>query len=129
MKKYLIDTNIILRFLLKDNERYYQQAAEYFRKAKNGIVELYLIPEVLFEIDYVLRGVYGLSKKETVDILLKIVKTPYLKINNQTMMIDVVERYQSLNIDLFDIYLSFLAKEENATVLSFDRDFEKIKQP
>ena len=42
MKKYFLDTNVILRFLFKDNEQYYNQAKSYFEKAKNGEIELHL---------------------------------------------------------------------------------------
>lgn len=126
MKKYYIDTNVILRFLLKDNERHYNEAADYFEKAKDGKIEITLIPEVLFEIDYVLRGVYFLSKNEVVDILLKLVKTPYLKIENRNIIISVIEQYQLLSVDLFDVYLYFFAKSRDASVLSFDKDFLKL---
>lgn len=126
MKKYFLDTNVILRFLLKDNEQYYNQAKSYFEKAKSGKIELYLVSEILFEIDYVLRGVYSLPKAEVVDILLKLIKTFYLKIADRELLITTVEKYQSINVDLFDIYLCYLALSKNASVLSFDKDFRKI---
>lgn len=127
MKKYFIDTNVVLRFFLRDNEKYYRQALSYFEKAKKGEIEINLIPEVLFEIDYVLRGVYSLSKNETTDLLLKLVKTPYLKIANRSLIISTLEKYQTTKIDLFDIYLYFLAKSKGSLIFSFDRDFLKIK--
>lgn len=128
MKKYFLDTNVILRFLLKDNERYYNQAKSYFEKAKKGKIELNLIPEVLFEIDYVLRGVYSLSKNEAVGILLKLIKSPYLKISSRGLLITTVEKYQLTNVDLFDIYLYYYSFSKEASVLSFDKDFSKISK-
>ncbi|MEK7079323.1 MAG: PIN domain-containing protein [Patescibacteria group bacterium] len=126
MKKYFLDTNVILRFLLKDNEKYYNQARGYFEKAKRGEIELNLIPEVLFEIDYVLRGVYSLTKDEVVDILLKLIKTPYLAISNRGVLITTVDKYQSTHVDLFDVYLYYYSLSKGTEVLSFDKDFEKI---
>lgn len=126
MKKYFIDTNVILRFLLKDNEKYFSQAKNYFEKAKKEEIELNLIPEVLFEIDYVLRGVYSLSKNEVVDILLKLIKTPYLKISSREMLLTTVEKYKSINVDLFDIYLFYFSLSKDSLVFSFDKDFNKI---
>mgnify|MGYP001561349653 FL=1 len=127
MKKYFLDTNVILRFLLKDNEKYFNQARNYFEKAKKKEIELSLIPEVLFEIDYVLRGVYSLTKNETVNILLKLVKTPYLKISPRGLLITTIDAYQNTNVDLFDIYLYHYSLSKEAEVLSFDNDFEKIR--
>ena len=128
MKKYFLDTNVILRFLLKDNKRYYNQARSYFEKAKKSEIELNLIPEVLFEIDYVLRGVYSLSKNEVVDVLLKLIKSPYLKISNRGLLITIIEKYQLTNVDLFDIYLYYYSFSKEAAVLSFDKDFSKISK-
>ena len=128
MKKYFLDTNVILRFLLKDNEVYFSQTKNYFEKAKKGEIELNLIPEVLFEIDYVLRGVYSLSKNEVVDILLKLIKTPYLKISSRGMLIATVDKYKSINVDLFDIYLYYFSLSKESSVLSFDKDFSKISK-
>lgn len=127
MKKYLLDTNVFLRFLLQDNKKYYQTASNYFKKAQEKKIETEIIPEVIFELDYVLKGVYHLSKKEVTDILLKLVKTPYLKIENRELLLTVIEEYQKKSVDLFDIYLFYLAKNKNSEVLSFDRDFLKLK--
>lgn len=128
MKRYYIDTNVILRFLLRDNEEYYKKAAGYFEDAKTGNLELHLISEVIFEIDYVLRGVYSVSKQEIVEICLKLVKSPSLKISDRSVLIQALEVYKILNIDLFDIYLYYYAQSKKSIVLSFDRDFEKLKK-
>lgn len=127
MKKYLADTNVFLRFLLKDNKRLYQQAKKYFLQAKKGKVSLLLLPQVVFEIDYVFRGVYSLSRKESADILSALVKSPDLEVKERKILIESVEKYRKLNIDLSDIYLSEKAKEQKAEILSFDKNFKKIK--
>lgn len=127
MKKYLLDTNVILRFLLQDHKNYFKIASDYIKKAQQKQIEIEIIPEVIFELDYVLRGVYNLSKNEVVDILLKLVKTPYLKIENREIILNVIENYQKKAIDLFDIYLFYLAKNKKAEVISFDQDFKKLK--
>lgn len=126
MRKLFVDSNVFLRFLLKDNDQYYQQAKKYFTQAKEKKIRLILIPQVVFEINYVLEGVYQLNKKEAADLLLKLVKSPLLTVENQLALIEALEKYQKINIDLFDIYLWERAKQEKAEVLSFDRDFKKI---
>ncbi|OIO15495.1 hypothetical protein COV53_04005 [Candidatus Gottesmanbacteria bacterium CG11_big_fil_rev_8_21_14_0_20_37_11] len=127
MKKYFIDTNILLRFLLKDNKLLFAQAEKYLKDAERGEIQLILLPTVLFEIDYVLRGVYLLKRKESAELLSTLAKTTYLQIDHREIFIRSVEKYKQLNIDLFDIYLYFKARAENAEVLSFDKDFRKLK--
>ncbi|MFN7181833.1 MAG: PIN domain-containing protein, partial [Planctomycetota bacterium] len=97
-----------------------------FKKAQQKQIVLEIIPEVLFELDYVLRGVYHLSKNKVVDILSNLLKTPYLMIENRELMLTVVEKYQRINIDLFDLYLFYIAKYKKSEVLSFDEDFQKL---
>lgn len=126
MKKFFVDTNVILRFLLHDNEEYYKKAVSYFEEAKKGKIELNLIPEVLFEMDYVLREVYSLSKQEVVEVSLKLIKSPYLKIMDRSVLIQSLEKYGSISIDLFDIYLYYFSLSKKGSVLSFDKDFAKI---
>ena len=126
MKKYFIDTNVILRFLLHDNEKYYNLAKNYFEEAKQAKTEIILIPEVVFEADYVLRGVYKISKKEVCDILLKFILSPYLNVFDRNILIVSLKKYQKKTIDLFDLYLNYKALDKKAKVLSFDRDFDRI---
>lgn len=127
MKKYLVDTNVFLRFLLKDSQKLYQQAEKYFLQAKKGKISLILFPQVLFEIDYVLRGVYSLSRKEAAEILSTLIKSPDLEVRERKSLMNVIEKYKKLNVDLLDIYLHQKAKEQKAKLLSFDKDFGKIR--
>ncbi len=127
MKKYLLDTNVILRFLLQDNKKYYQIALNYFKKAQQKQIEIDIIPEAILELDYVLRGVYNLSKNEVVNILSKLIKTPYINIENRDLMLNIIEEYEKKSVDLFDVYLFYLAKNKKSEVITFDRDFKKLK--
>jgi len=126
MKKFIVDTNVFLRFLLKDNKKFYQTASEYFSQAKKKKLILILIPEVIFELDYVLRGVYSLSRKESAEVLQKLVKSPDLEVKNRNNLIEALEEYQKINADLVDLFIAETAKSERAKVVSFDKDFKKI---
>ncbi|MDP1760349.1 MAG: PIN domain-containing protein [Candidatus Woesebacteria bacterium] len=123
MKKYIVDTNIFIRFLLKDNEKFYQQAKKYFDDAKEKKIVLILISQVVFEIDYVLRSVYKLSHKESADILINLVKSSYLQVENRQVIGEAIEKYAEENIDLVDLFLIETARKEKVEILSFDKDF------
>ena len=127
MTKYVVDTNVFLRFLLKDNKKYFNQARESFLRAKECKITLILLPPVVFEIDYVLKGVYSLSRQESANILSSLVKSPDLEVKERKILIETIEKYKKVNVDLVDIYLSAVAKQQKAKILSFDKDFKKIK--
>lgn len=126
MKRYVVDTNVFLRFFLKDSPTQYQKSKELFEKVASGNVELETLPEVLFEIDYVLKGVYKLTKHEICNILTTIIKSPDILIVYNDILLDSVERYKKSNLDLVDIYIFYYAKNHSAEVFSFDKDFSKL---
>ncbi len=126
MNKYYLDTNIILRLLLKDNKNLSTKAYNYFLEAKERKIELILIPEIVFEVEYVLRKLYKVSRKDIAIHLLSIVKTPYLTVSNKQVLIQSIGKYGQISIDLVDCYLYFLALHDNARVLSFDKDLKRI---
>lgn len=126
MKKFIVDTNIFIRFLLKDNKKFYQQAKKYFNDAKEKKIVLILLSQVVFEIDYVLRSVYKLSRKESADILKNLIKSPYLQVENRQVIGEAVEKYAEKNIDLVDLFLIETARKEKVEILSFDKDFSKL---
>lgn len=128
MKRYIVDANVLLRFFLRDHRKHFQVAKSYLNAAKEGKVELTLIPTTVFELNYVLRGVYTLTRKEAAEILAQLVKTPYINVVNRDILISAVERYKKVSIDLTDIYIYLLAEKEKAEVLTFDKDFDKLKQ-
>lgn len=127
MIKYIVDTNIFLRFILKDNKKFFNQARKYFVQAKEHKIALIVVAPVVFEIDYVLKGVYSLSRKESADIISLLVKSPDLEVKERQLLIEAVEKYKKVNADLVDIYLFLAAKQQKAKILSFDKDFEKIE--
>jgi predicted nucleic-acid-binding protein len=126
MKTYFADTNIYLRFLLADNNAFYRKAENWLKKAKRGEVKIVFIPQVIFEMDYVLDKVYSVDKSERVDYLLTLVKTPYLSVAKRGVWLDALRAYKRGKIDLVDIFIFFLARNKSAQVLSFDKDIKKL---
>lgn len=128
MKKYIVDTNVFLRFLLKDHKKHYQTAKKYFTQAKKGKINLILIPQIVLEINYVLKKVYSLPRNRITNILAKLIKSPDLEVQKRELLLKAVEKYKKTNVDLMDLYLYETAQEQNAQILSFDKDFTRIKK-
>lgn len=126
IKKYFLDANVILRFILKDDPRLSQKAREIFIAAKEEKIELILVPEIIAETFYVLEKVYRLSREKINVGLTPLIKSPYLEVRNKQGIIDTLTDSIVIKIDFIDIYLFHLAKSENAEVMSFDKDFAKL---
>ena len=128
MKKYLADANIFLRAFLNDNKDQCKIAESYLKLTSDEKIEIEVISETLFEIEYVLRKTYEIDKKIIAKWLTGIVTTDYLIIEDRLSWLDVLTLYEKINIDLPDIFLFVKAIINGCDILSFDKDFEKLKK-
>ena len=126
MKTYFVDTNVFLRFFLKDNPSQYEAVLKHFTKAGRGEEKLILIPQVVMEVSFLLEKFYKLGKEKTLEYLVSLVNNPDFAVPERKVLIRMLDTYKSVSIDLVDAYLYSSAQEAGAEVLSFDRDFRRI---
>jgi len=88
---------------------------------------LKIISEIIPEIEYVLRKVYKVSKDKIVDNLLLIMEASYLDIENRSEWTKSLNLYLKNNIDLIDSFLYISKLKYDMKILTFDKDFKKIK--
>jgi len=72
----IIDTNVVLSFLLVREPRQQAQATELFTAAARGEHELAVHQIVISETVYVLTNVYAVGRKETAAIIRDLLATP-----------------------------------------------------
>jgi len=128
MKKYYVDSNFFLRFILKDNLNQWIVANGYFKEAKLEKVKLVFLTETIIEIEYVLRKVYKLSRKIILKYLLTLLSINNFEIIDKELLKDALLYYGEKNIDFVDIIIFLKARSQNAEVLTFDKDFDKISK-
>ena len=120
----LLDTNLFIRFLLKDIP---SQAQAVKKILETGSEELILTDVGLAEIVWVLTSYYQLPKTEVVDKLLNLLALKTIQANKD-ILVRALKSYQSLNIDFIDAYLGAYAQNQGLSdIYSYDRDFDKIK--
>lgn len=115
----MLDTNIILRYLLNDDEK---MASEAELIIKNRSVQVTI--EIFAEVVYVLKGVYHIGRAEIGQCLLSFlseVTTPepeVLKLGIKT--------YVEQNLDFPDCILYAYHKVKGHEVKSFDKKLNKL---
>ena len=62
----LIDTNIIIRFLVGDHKEHLRIATEIFTQIENGEIEVEILDTVIMEALFVLVKFYKLPKSEVI---------------------------------------------------------------
>ena len=70
---YLIDTNVIIRFLVGEHKEHLEIATEIFRKIELGEYEVEILESVVMEVLFILIKFYKLPKDEVIDDLKKII--------------------------------------------------------
>ena len=126
MVNYFIDTNIVLRFLLKDNKIQYPQALKIFEKAEGGKISIWTTDVVILEVVWTLKSVYKYDRftiKEKIEGLLA---PPNLEVLNKKLVLQTIQDFANKNVDFADAYNYQLAKKEDKRILSFDKDFKKL---
>ncbi len=123
---YLVDTNVVLRFLLKDDKQQYQLVAPFFLQAEQGQIQLELLGEVIPELEYVLKKLYQVPRSEISQHLQQFLKNQRVKCDNKMIWLKTFALYEQTSIDPVDIFLYLKARQLQARVLSFDQDFKKI---
>ncbi|KKT35470.1 MAG: PilT protein domain protein [Parcubacteria group bacterium GW2011_GWA2_44_12] len=128
MTTYFIDANVYLRFFLQDNKKQAEEAKQYFIDAQSKKIKIVITPEMLVEVNYVLRVVYKISHQSVAEALLKMVQTPYFTIVDREILLSALHSYQNINVDIEDIILYVRAKQAHAEVFSFDEDIKKLQR-
>lgn len=113
MSKVLVDTNVVLRYLLCDNEA---QA-----KIAKDLIEggACLIPEVLMETSHVLRTFYAVDRKDISEQLFKVLKR--IEFERPDIMRRATEIYADTRLDFVDCILAAYHELENVEVFTFDK--------
>ena len=116
-----LDTNVILRYLLRDDEKQYSIAVDLL----NSHDQFYITEGVLLETFYVLSRAYKVGREEALDVLIKLVETGKVRVYNyeEEFIIEALNLFKSnRKLDkLTDAILCLLKRRVHAEVLSFDR--------
>lgn len=122
-----LDTNIILRFVLKDHPIYSKKAVVVFEKIDKGDLSVHISWLVIFEAVFVLQNSHRLPKTEITAKLLPILSAKNVVFENKDLLRQTFKYYIDKNISFADAYhASLMNKKKINRIYSFDRDFDKF---
>lgn len=127
MRKLFLDTNIFLRFFLRDNESQYQNVCELFSKIEEGEFKPYTSSIVFLELNYVARNIYKLPIDEVLDYIEAVRKMRGMTVVEKTDAKGAISLYRKYKIKLGDCFIA-LQLPKGAILLTYDEDFKKIKE-
>ncbi len=121
---YLIDTNIIIRFLVGDHEEHLKIATEIFTKIENAQIKAEILDSVLMEAYFVLVKFYKLPKNEVLEDLKKLIALKGIT-GDKILLLETLNILLNKNIDFVDALICAKAKLYGYEKLSFDNDLKK----
>jgi predicted nucleic-acid-binding protein len=117
----IVDTNIILRYLLDDHNELSEKAREII---DNNVIDVPI--EVLCEVVYVLFSVYKISRSDICDVLQGFINDTLCILPHKEVVMEGLEFYKSKNIDFVDCLLAAYHYMENNVIHTFDKKLNRL---
>jgi len=125
-KRRLVDTNLIVRYLVQDHEKHAKAAGKLFDACDRGDVVIVVLPAVLAECVFVLESFYEHPRGHISSALGRLISSPGVDIGGATIHLDALERYRKTKVHFVDCVLAATAAAEDTPVATFDQDFRKF---
>ena len=125
-QRRLVDTNLIVRYLVQDQEKQARAAGKVFEACDRGDLVIVVLPEVLAESVFVLESFYEHPRSDIAPALATLISSPGVEIGGAAIRLDALDRYRKTNVHFVDCLIAATAAAEDTPVATFDRDFRKF---
>ena len=131
-KKIVIDTNLLVRYLINNDQKKAVDVDNLLDKAINGEVKIIVPSVVIAELVWVLESYYQMKADAILELVEAIVNTSGLDVTDKSTVVSALRLYKNRNIDFIDAWIIEFAKERGIkTIYTFDkkhfRDIEGIE--
>ena len=130
MHKAFVDTSVILRILLADDDLKRKASEKLLKDAKSKGLSLYLLPIAVMEVVFVLDKVYILERRNIQEMVIALLNTPELNVEMETVFRKAIDAYAEKNIKFADAVMAFWGIERGlTTIFTYDeKDFKRIAE-
>lgn len=131
-KRKLVDTNLIVRYLVQDpvvqdKEKHAKAAGRLFEACDRGELVIVILPAVLAECVFVLESFYEHPRTSIASALARFISSPGVEIEEVSIHLDALARFQTTKAHFVDCLIAATAVAEDLPVASFDQDFRKFR--
>jgi predicted nucleic-acid-binding protein len=117
-----LDTNALIRFLVRDDERQAEAVYRIFKQAESDNEALFVPLLVVLDTIWVLESVYKIKRKEILDCINELLLMPILAFEAQSTIISFISSAMETKIDLSDLLIAHSANLSGCEcVLTFDK--------
>lgn len=126
MPRYLLDTNVLLRFLRQDHKTLSPRATELFAQASEGRAVLVVFDLTIAEALWVLTSHYEEDLRDVAAVLSRLIASPGIRCDNAAIIRDALDRTEATGLDFMDCYLAARAAHGGETIATFDKDLQRF---
>ena len=119
---YLLDTNLIIRFLVGDHDEHLKRSVEVFEKIESAEIEVVIPESVLMESFFVLVKFYKLPKSEVLNDLKTILSLNGVVNDDRIILFETLNILGNRNIDFVDALLCAKSRLQGYELLSLATD-------
>ena len=123
----ILDTDIILRFLVGDNKLQQNEARKIFKEAEKGSRKILVKAIVIAEACFVLESFYKKSKNEIADNMEIFLSQKWLRVEDRQSLLSMWHWYRE-NLHFVDSYLLACSKINKSKIITFDKELNKKLQ-
>ena len=123
-----LDTNILVRFLVRDDEKQSRIAYKRFKKAETEREKLFIPLPVILETIWVLESAYNLSRREILDAIEDLSRMPVLLFEKEQVIADFLAAARKSKVDCADMLIAQSAKSGGCDrIITFDKKAARFK--
>ena len=117
-----LDTNVLVRFLVRDDEQQAETIYRIFKQAESDKEALFVPLLVVLETIWVLESVYKISRQEIIDSINELILMPILEFEAQSAILSFTSSALETKMDLSDLLIAHSARFSGCEcVLTFDK--------
>lgn len=126
--EYFVDTNIFLRFLVKDHEDMYRECYQIIKMIKNEDLQVKISTLILSEIVWVMVKTYGFKKQEVIERVESILNMKNCSFTEDFNRGIALQMYKRNNIKFIDAMIASHSKilDKEMRIISYDQDFDQL---
>ena len=124
MKKQILDTNVLLRFLVGDNERQQKEAQRWLKEAEERKRKIVVVPLVIAETCFVLESFYKKGRGEIANALEVFIAQRWLEVEEREVLLLLWSWYRQ-GLHFVDSFLLAWTQAHTGNILTFDQSLQK----
>jgi predicted nucleic-acid-binding protein len=126
MAIHVIDTNVVLRFLLADHEQQFERAAKLMSEGQAGKRKAYLAESVLAECIFILTKFYKVPREEAAARLGELLDSKGFTGAHLPILKEALAIYAAEKIDVVDATVLAIARHNSWHLETFDKALAKL---